>query len=228
MRQEKEVSIFLMVCFFLPWVGCNYENGLIFKKRILVVGDSHYCSSDCKECGVLNPKVKAAEFECRNFTIDIIGCYLDDSVSFQKWMGTFRRFERALSGNLSSTRSDSNEIWQSLAFYNFVQTANIDRPRESYFQEVYEKSLSCFWKVFEELNPEAVIVWGKRVWNQLPPENWDYTKPIGSYSEVGTYKINGKEIPFIISCHPSSSLFSYDKWVRIFKEFFSTDTLDSI
>lgn len=213
--------------FFLPWVGCNYENGGIFKKRILVVGDSHYCS-DCTECGVLNPKAKASEFECRNLTKDCIEGYLDDSVSFQKWMGTFRRFERALSGNLSSTRSESKEIWQSLAFYNFVQAANKDKPREPYSQEAYEKSLSCFWKVFEELNPEAVIVWGNRVWNQLPPENWDYTKPIDSYSEVGTYKINGKEIPFILSCHPSSSLFSYDKWVRIFKEFLSTCISDSI
>lgn len=37
--------------FFKPWVGKNYHTGGIFKKKILVVGESHYCGG-CNECGL--------------------------------------------------------------------------------------------------------------------------------------------------------------------------------
>lgn len=34
--------------YFEPWIGENYENGGIFGKKILVLGDSHYCSGSKK------------------------------------------------------------------------------------------------------------------------------------------------------------------------------------
>lgn len=39
---------------FEPWVGENYESGGIFCKKILVLGDSHYCSGskNCEGRGV--------------------------------------------------------------------------------------------------------------------------------------------------------------------------------
>ena len=37
--------------FFEPWIGENYESGGIFGKKILALGDSHYCDS-CVGCGV--------------------------------------------------------------------------------------------------------------------------------------------------------------------------------
>lgn len=41
--------------YFEPWVGENYENGGTFGKKILVLGNSHYCN-DLKT-------VKAAELQ---------------------------------------------------------------------------------------------------------------------------------------------------------------------
>ena len=35
--------------YFEPWVGMNYKNGGIFGKRILVLGDIHYCNGS-KNC----------------------------------------------------------------------------------------------------------------------------------------------------------------------------------
>ena len=37
--------------FFKPWVGKDYSTGGIFKKKILVVGESHYCDG-CNYCGL--------------------------------------------------------------------------------------------------------------------------------------------------------------------------------
>ena len=40
--------------YFEPWIGENYENGGNKKKKILVLGDSHYCSGskNCEGYGV--------------------------------------------------------------------------------------------------------------------------------------------------------------------------------
>ena len=40
---------------FTPWVGKNYEQGFRGKK-ILILGDSHYCAKECSENGCCYPK----------------------------------------------------------------------------------------------------------------------------------------------------------------------------
>ena len=37
--------------FFQPFVGMDYANGGIFGKRIMVLGESHYCDESCADCG---------------------------------------------------------------------------------------------------------------------------------------------------------------------------------
>ena len=33
--------------FFQPFVGKDYANGGIFDKRIMILGESHYCDESC-------------------------------------------------------------------------------------------------------------------------------------------------------------------------------------
>lgn len=37
--------------FFQPFVGKDYANGGIFGKRIMILGESHYCDESCADCG---------------------------------------------------------------------------------------------------------------------------------------------------------------------------------
>ncbi len=37
--------------FFQPFVGKDYANGGIFGKRIMILGESHYCDESCTDCG---------------------------------------------------------------------------------------------------------------------------------------------------------------------------------
>ncbi len=37
--------------FFQPFVGMDYANGGIFGKRIMILGESHYCDESCADCG---------------------------------------------------------------------------------------------------------------------------------------------------------------------------------
>lgn len=79
--------------FFIPWIGCNYEEGLRGKK-VLVVGASHYCvhSNLCKnpnnnnECSNFNSD-KTCLLGCSNFqkcTVEHSASECDDLCSYMK------------------------------------------------------------------------------------------------------------------------------------------------
>ena len=74
--------------FFKPWVGKNYHTGGIFKKKILVVGESHYCGG-CNECGLKYSP------ECDELTTTgVMEFYLAGNTD--TWTPTFKKFERSL------------------------------------------------------------------------------------------------------------------------------------
>lgn len=51
--------------FFEPWIGENYENGGLYGKKILALGDSHYCES-CEVCGVAGGSRCMTDFTKKN------------------------------------------------------------------------------------------------------------------------------------------------------------------
>ena len=52
-RNESLTTIEYMAnnIFFQPFVGKDYADGGIFGKRIMVLGESHYCDDGCADCG---------------------------------------------------------------------------------------------------------------------------------------------------------------------------------
>ena len=53
--------------FFQPFVGKDYVNGGIFGKRIMILGESHYCDESCTDCGDCQ-----LHRECMNFTQQVL------------------------------------------------------------------------------------------------------------------------------------------------------------
>ena len=53
--------------FFQPFVGKDYANGGIFGKRIMILGESHYCDESCADCGDCQ-----LHRECMNFTQQVL------------------------------------------------------------------------------------------------------------------------------------------------------------
>ena len=45
-------------------------------------------------------------------------------------------------------------------------------PREAGTGEQYRQAGKAFFEVIEKYQPEYVIVWGKRLWNNLPNVGW--------------------------------------------------------
>lgn len=79
--------------FFQPFVGKDYANGGIFGKRIMILGESHYCDESCADCSDCQ-----LHRECMGFTQQVLGDYLNENKERQNWMRTFLKFERSLVG----------------------------------------------------------------------------------------------------------------------------------
>ena len=64
--------------FFQPFVGKDYASGGIFGKRIMVLGESHYCDEECADCGDYR-----LHRECAGFTQGVLRDYLDEGTERQ-------------------------------------------------------------------------------------------------------------------------------------------------
>lgn len=199
--------------FFKPWVGKDYESGGIFGKRILVLGEAHLCDG-CDKCG--NPE-KAEE--CANFTSDdCVEVLLKGETA--PWTGTFHKFERSLV-NHETNLDESHEIWNSLAFYNYVQKA-MGESRKSPDWVDFRDSEEAFFEVLAKLQPDLIIAWGvTRMYDMLPGgERWRDGEPllIDGYPVKNGYYIlsSGKKARVLWVYHPSAG-YSWDWWHKVIK-----------
>ena len=188
---------------FLPFVGKAYNTGGIFGKKVMVLGESHYGS-------VPDPQT----------TRKVLGWYLDPSVEREAWMSTFLKFERSLVGRETS-HEDSLRIWDSVVFYNYLQVL-LEGPRDGVTQQMFEDSSDAFFQVLEQCQPDVLIVWGKRLYGNLPDKNWTDAENIsvdGYDIENGYYTLrNGHKTRMFAVYHPSVG-YSWDYWYKVISEF---------
>jgi len=196
--------------FFRPWVGKNYSKG-IFGKKVLVLGESHYCAS---------PSDATSEM-----TREIIRDLFSQSGEFEEYKNTYTKFAEALSGEKLSWNSfpSLERIWESVAFYNFVQEP-ISGARVSPTTSQFKSSGDAFFSVLEDLRPDVVIAWGTRLYNNLPQKGFqgkDAATPDGKGLETWTYRISGgHEVKVLPITHPSAG-FSPDYWHTVIVDFIS-------
>ena len=67
--------------------------------------------------------------ECMAFTNGVVGDYLNELKSRERWMSTFLKFERSLVG-YETDWPERHRIWQSVLFYNYLQVA-MGGPRKA-------------------------------------------------------------------------------------------------
>ncbi len=178
---------------FTPWEGKNYRNGGCFGKKILVLGESHY-GTDLGSA----------------MTHDII----HDHAYSDYRMRAYTIFERTLLGR-KSDYNDSERIWNSVAYYNYVQEC-ISKPRTSPTRHQFEESEAAFFEMLDNLEPDVVLVWGRRLWNELPCKNFisyeDCEYEGYKFRCVGYKTKNGVVVPCYEMWHPAASGYSWDWW----------------
>lgn len=201
--------------FFRPFVGSSYADGGLFGKRIMVLGESHYCDEGCADCGDC-----LRHRECMEFTNGVVKQYLDDRVERQRWMQTLLKFERSLVGR-ETDQALRQRIWQSVVFYNYLQVA-MGGPREAGSSAQYRQAGEALFRMMEKYQPEYLIAWGNRLWDKLPGERWTDGRDIivdGYGVATGTYTLaSGRRVKVMAVNHPSVG-YSWDYWHRVITEF---------
>ena len=197
--------------FFQPFVGKDYANGGLFGKRVMVLGDSHYCDGGCCDCG--NCRLCR---QCAMFTQDVLRDFLDERKERQNWMRTFVKFERSLVGWVTDWAL-RRKIWDSVMFYNYLQVA-MSGPRKAGTSAQYKQAANAFFEVIDKYESECIIVWGKRLWNNMPNERWQDGDDIvvdGNHIATGYYLLsNGKRVKVVAVYHPSGG-YSWDYWHKV-------------
>lgn len=217
---------------FLPWIGTEYEYGISYDKdgqlqfgtqdnpgqRVLVLGESHYIGED--EIDDFNNDKEGWSL----FTRNVLDDYLDANSHWARWKNTFLKFERSIA-NSETEHQDCVKIWNHLAFYNYLQVP-MTEPRVSPSDDALNISVQPFFKLLEAIKPDFVIVWGKRLYNELPVGckelcisgredksiiEEDYTTPTWIYSDN-----KGRSIKLIPVIHPSWG-YSWEYWFNVIK-----------
>ncbi len=191
--------------FFYPRIGKNYEmtgfNGI----KLLILGESHYCDQKCEICS------KQSNNDCSGFTIEVLNRYFEykkGNAEHENWMRTFTRFTNILLGEQVDNKAVM-DFWDSVIFYNYVQSST-EEPRTPPTNQQFIESKDAFIEVLEEYKPDLILVWGKRLWENLPNiGHWG--EEDNKNSRFYFYRAGDKEIPAYKIYHPSSSYFSYEQ-----------------
>lgn len=137
---------------FLPFVGEKYHNSR-YGVRVLVLGESHYGMTEDSGPG---------------FTQKIIreNAYVPGFAFFSKLTNVLR-------GRIDwPTDKERREIWQHVAFYNFVQEFVGGGSRIAPTPAMWQAAQAPFLEVVRALEPDVILVLGARLWQNvdaLPP-----------------------------------------------------------
>ena len=208
---------------FYPFVGKQYFQEGLGGKRVLVLGESHYCSKELSPQGRCFPLCQTKNMlrDCHTQTIDVIEQYIH-SYSGNRYEQTFLCFERAVSGK-ELTSEERVSFWNSIMFYNYLQFCQ-PGPRMPVAAEYWSPSEKAFKELLDIFSPDYIIIWGSRLYNGLP--DWGGIHSIlsadGDSTDVWTYTINGKSIPAIRVHHPSTPTGkAWMHWHQFYKSFLS-------
>ena len=189
--------------FFKPWVGSEYNSGGVYGKKVLVLGESHYGDAT----------------DATDETIGVVKEFV-----YKYWgapyQQTFLCFERALAGR-ELNQEEREQLWNSIMFYNYFQKSTTG-PRTEPDMTAQKDSEEAFRELLESYQPDAIIVWGQRLYNLLPA--WDGNESSievdGDSCPVWYYPIKGKSIPAMRVYHPSAPAGkNWELWHQFHKAF---------
>ena len=165
-----------------PWIGPAYD-----QRRLLILGESFYLLED--ERGVLSPPAKDQPVKL-----------VTDAFEGDAYRYRFNRMiVRALAGREELAEDDWRTAWNDVAFTNYVTTVVDGRARARPDGEAWALAARAWPSLLACLRPRAIVVLGKAIWNNMPPEGYDATDE--------TYRVPNGERAFCISLrHPAAGL----------------------
>lgn len=214
---------------FLPWIGEKYDKGIYYDKngevqygggngkKILVLGESHYCAKE------------------EDGTPDLTRCVIGDYISpeneeqwkeqWEPYKNTYTKFERGMAGKSLAAGVEKQDFWKHVVFYNYLQKP-LTGPRTFPDEKDFKMSENAFFTVLDIIAPDYIIVWGIRLYNNLPQvgEQGDDLEVFLDTDECYSFETwkyqtrKGKVVPVLGIYHPSSS-FDWVFWNKIVSRF---------
>ncbi len=181
-----------------PWIGDAFgtsgnELGGI---RLLVLGESHYSSKH--SVGQVYPPM----------THEVMQHYLAGN-----HLRFFANVAAAVSGlsQAKAGRSKHYQLWQSMAFYNYIPVTVADSARK-FDERFWELGTQEFEKVLEDLRPDAVVVCGYRLFPRVlrrhvpgfAGDPWKFDRDI--------VQLGGNSRPLALRMMHPSAAFSAKAW----------------
>jgi hypothetical protein len=144
---------FMQKSMFKPWIGEKYSTFGLYGKRILFLGESHYGEkgkeTEDKTIRVVE-RLGLCEERCHRFFTTI--------AKFSLFKGAKKKI------SLEERRC----FWDRVAFYNYVQEFVADKARKCPTSAMWESSKKSFLDVIDDLQPDLIVVLGKRLYAHLP------------------------------------------------------------
>lgn len=169
---------------FHPWIGERYRADSRFGIRVLVLGESHYGTEGTETSTVTEWVVQWYTQRARTGEGERL-----------RFFTVIANVLRGQCGRID--HGDLAEVFQEIAFYNFVQTFVGDGPRDDATLRQWVDAQAPFKTVLEALRPDAVLVLGRELGDNILewPEGLD----------------------FEVVAHPSSSYLRYAEAVPAFQ-----------
>lgn len=182
-----------------PWIGQNYENGGLFGKRVLIVGEStHMGNNPYNPYNFWNSNIDMAK--------DHIAGYKDTFRT--KLMRVFLRAQ-------GIERDLIEDFWHSVVFFNYY-IPPLNKARQQPNKDQKHQPLAYR---LSELKPDLVValaytrLWDK--WLKEPPENLSFAeapKLSGARRQPKYIRLDdGYEVLSYGLIHPSGKGFSYKR-----------------
>jgi hypothetical protein len=186
---------------FDPWnLGRDVSyNGL----RLLLIGESHYDDGD---------ELTTDPVAVRRFTTDVVNYWAKNGDGGRHRFFPYI-FETVSGETWSADSQEADRFWNSVYFYNYVQSLALTGARQRPTAEMFRDSEDAFYAVLKALRPDVILVLGKALWDALPDglgegpsfpsqgKTWRYDCGDGRPEALATY-IN----------HPSSTGFTPALW----------------
>jgi hypothetical protein len=176
-----------------PWVGANHESRGIRGRKVLILGESSY-----------NPKPYPDGYEIslhnRNLILDAIG--YEQGTGYWNKSHFFTRVARIF-GFEARNYEGRYRFWNSVAFYNFLQVV-LTSPREVPQPHFWSEAVDPFLKTLEELRPDYVCSFSKRMWGHLPKASEDGIESAGNLfaRKAKIFLSNGASVNLLGFTHP--------------------------
>ena len=181
--------------YFLPWIGSEYWMGYRGSgHRLLILGEAHYRFDGPEQ--ILEPTLTRSLVEgviLREKRFKNFFYYIEQTIQFS---------------DVKTTKgSDGNEFWNSVTYYNFIQSPVGEGPRHRPKRKQWLDGVRPYHGVLNNLRPDRVWILGKGLWNWTPG---DESLKRGAVLQ-GTRTDNGHISWCMATDHPSSFGYSWKK-----------------